>query len=360
LRASILLLLLGFLVLSACAQSAPSPAGKLLPPPDGEIYHAAYPDFGGWEDEVSAAKIADFEALTGKQIVWAYFSNNWWQPEPGIRFPVEHVRAIHEAGRVPFIRMMPRTEDPETGDMRLPDPHYSMQAIIDGEWDADLIQWAQAAKDTGIPLLVEFGTECNGNWFPWNAEWNGAESKTEYGDPGLYDGMERFRDAYRHIIDLFNAQGVENITWFFHVDAYNDPAVPWNVMAGYYPGDEYIDWIGVSVYGPQESGEGWWLFSDVLNDSWEEITAISPGGKPIAILEWGVIDYASVGPKDVWIVDAFETLLSGDYPEIKAISYWHENFDQTNLRLDSSPEAIAAYRKGVASPAFVVDPLFSR
>ena len=53
-----------------------------------------------------------------------------------------------------------------------------------------------------------------------------------------------------HIIDLFRALDVDNITWVFHIDAYNDPNTPWNQMAGYYPGDDYIDWIGVSAYGP--------------------------------------------------------------------------------------------------------------
>ncbi len=329
---------------------------KLPPPPAGKIYHAAYPDFGGWEDEVSGEKIADFEELAGRNITWAYFSNNWWQPDPGIHFPTERVREIYASGRLPFIRMMPRTEDPETGDMALPDPYYSMQSIIDGQWDEDLRQWAQDAKAVGLPLLVEFGTEVNGNWFPWNAEWNGADSTDEYGDPQLYDGMERFRDAYRHIIDICNQEGADNITWFFHVDAYNDPEEDWNVMAGYYPGDDYIDWIGVSVYGPQEPGEGWWLFSDVLSDSWDEIMDISAEGKPIAILEWGVIDYPEIGSKAEWIDDAFATLLSGDYPEIKAISYWHENFDETNLRIDSSPEALAAYRRGVAHRRFIAPP----
>ena len=42
-------------------------------------------------------------------------------------------------------------------------------------------------------------------------------------------------------------------------------------------------------------------------------------------------------------------------PRVKAAVYWHErwqNEDQTysNLHLNSSPEALAAYRKGVADP----------
>ncbi len=327
----------------------PPPSLKIQPPPDGHIYHAAYPDFGGWEDEVSTAKVGDYEDLVGKPLMWAMFSNNWWQSEPGIMFPSERVTALTDAGVVPYIRMMPRNEDEE-----LPDPDYSMQAFIDGNFDDDLKAWAQEAKATGIPLMVEFGTEVNGSWFPWNATWNGAGTTDEYGDPAVADGAERFRDAYRGIIDLFKAEGVANITWVFHADAYNDPEDSWNAMGDYYPGDDYIDWIGISVYGPQEPGEGWWTFEDVLTDSWEEIMAISDSGKPIAIMEWGVIDKPDIGNKAQWISDAFSLLgPDGDYPEIAAISYWHENFDETNLRLDSSPEALAAYRAGIASDVFV-------
>ena len=55
-------------------------------------------------------------------------------------------------------------------------------------------------------MLVEFGTEMNGFWFPWNGKWNGAGATTGYGDPALPDGPERFRDAYRHVHDVIASQ----------------------------------------------------------------------------------------------------------------------------------------------------------
>src|SRR5689334_866813 len=73
----------------------------LVPPPDGGIYHAAFPEFGGSEDVVSSGRIASFEALVGKPIAWAYFSNNWFG---GIRFPQAAVDQVRAAGRIPFIR----------------------------------------------------------------------------------------------------------------------------------------------------------------------------------------------------------------------------------------------------------------
>ncbi len=255
-------------------------ANKLKEPVLG-IYHAAFPDFGGTEDVVTSDRILNFENLVNKKLVWAYFSNNWYNH---IQFPATAVQTIHSAGKIPFIRMMPRTDFDVGG----PDPNYTMQKIIDGTFDTALTQWAIDAAKTNIPLLVEFGTEVNGNWFPWNGQYNGAGETTGYGDLNLPDGPERFRDAYRHIIDICNNNGANNITWFFHVDAYDMPDAEWNRIENYYPGDDYIDWLGVSVYGPQESNGDYQDFVEIMNDVYPTLTNLSD--KPIAILEFAVTE----------------------------------------------------------------------
>lgn len=254
---------------------------KLYPASDGSIYHAAFPDFGGTEDNVTSKRIRTFETLAQKKIVWAYFSNNWYDH---IKFPLSEVTTIHKDGKIPFIRLMPRSDFRQGG----PDPLYTMQKIIDGKFDKVLSKWAMDAKKTGIPLLVEFGTEVNGDWFSWNGSYNGGATTELYGDKGKADGPERFRDAYRHIIDLFRSHGVDNITWFFHVNASSDPKEPWNELSQYYPGDTYIDWLGVSVYGPQIQEENYRSFTQIMDQVYPELTNIS--NNPVAILEWGMTE----------------------------------------------------------------------
>ncbi len=262
-------------------------SGSKLEPPSSGIYHAAFPDFGGTEDQVSGDRITSFEDLAGKEIVWAYFSNNWYDDSgnPAIEFPSAAVSAIHDAGRVPFIRMMPRSNFDEGG----PDPVYTMAKIISGDFDDDLRQWAQDAAAAGIPLLVEFGTEVNGSWFPWNGLYNGGGTTDGYGDSSFPDGPERFRDAYRRIRDICDDEGAGNITWFFHVDAYGEPEEEWNSIENYYPGDDYVDWIGVSVYGPQERGEDYQEFSQIMADIYPRVAALS-SDKPLAVLEFAVTE----------------------------------------------------------------------
>lgn len=56
-----------------------------------------------------------------------------------------------------------------------------------------------------------------------------------------------------------------------------------------------------------------------------------------------------MGDKSKWIEDAFETILSGDYIDFKAISYWHETWKEENgaissLRIDSSEESLERFK----------------
>jgi len=259
---------------------------KILPPDSG-VYHCAFPDFGGTEDTVTSQRIRDFETLVDKELVWVPFSDQWLY---GIDFPAAQAALVWEEGCVPYIRMMAWSEcDYVEG---RPDSVYTLQRIIDGQFDEQLKKWAQDAKASAIPLMVCFGVEVNGWWFPWNGSWNGGDTTDGYGDPAEPDGPERFRDAYRHIVDLFNAEGADNITWVFHVDADGWPKESWNSMGSYYPGDDYVDWIGISVYGPQspsDAREYWETFTEIMDVCYSEFCAISTA-KPLAVLEFGVTE----------------------------------------------------------------------
>lgn len=74
-----------------------------------------------------------------------------------------------------------------------------------------------------------------------------------YGDPTWPDGPERIRDAFIHVIELFRDEDVRNVTWFMYAGShYTNPrhedSNPWLHPKYFYPGDEYIDWVGQSVY----------------------------------------------------------------------------------------------------------------
>jgi hypothetical protein len=334
-------------VLSSAPQAHSGAGPQLIPPPAGRIYHGAYPDFRDTEDFVTTRRVMEFERLAGKQIAWAYFSNNWGKQ---IRFPSGAVKRVAAAGSVPFIRLMARNGWRATG----PDPRYSLQRIVNGAFDDELIAWGRAAAKWGRPMLVEFGTEVNGSWFPWNGTWNGGARTTGFGDPAKADGPERFRAAYRHVRDMIEAGGARNLTWFFHVDDNSLPARPWNSLSAYYPGDRYVDWVGVSVYGPLTTDEPWAPgFARAMRRVYPRLASLS--GKPIALLEFG----ARQGSRKAgWFRQAFRAITSGRFPRLKAISVWSEAWQDgdgivSNLKIDSDRRTLRVYRQFARRSAFV-------
>jgi len=324
-----------FVIFTACSSgnSVNQKSGKKIAAPESGIYVGAFPDMGSTEDSVTFARLKAFENLTGQKPVWVYFSNNWFG---GIKFPLKEIQIINDFGSVPFIRLMPRSDFSDTKT----DPVYSLQKIIDGKFDKNLKTWALGAKKYGEPLMVEFGTEVNGNWFPWSGANNG-------------NNPEKFKDAYIHIIELFRNQKVNNITWVFHVNYESAPNEDWNSMSAYYPGDDYIDWIGMSIYGVQKTGDDWINISDIFDDAYKNLSAVSKN-KPLGIFEFGIIEHER---KYEWIKSFFDLLKSGKYDRIKGISYWHSRWDNedgsvSNMRLDSSPDALKVYKEAVSEKMF--------
>jgi len=257
---------------------------KILKPTADKKYFGSFPDFCGEEDCVTEARITHYENLINKTLAWAYFSNNWGDE---LLFPQEAVTTIINSNRVPFIRLMARSEFEEYRQ----DPIWKLTDIINGTHDTAITNWANAAKAVPANLLVEFGTEMNGFWFSWNGTYYGAGVTDQYGDNTYPDGPEIFRDAYRHIIDICDQAGADNLTWFFHFDVNNDPDEWWNDPTYYYPGDSYIDWLGVSTYGPFQEEENYddYLPEDLLEKAHSKFIELSTE-KPYAILEFGVTE----------------------------------------------------------------------
>ena len=321
--AYVLIILAGVAVARAGADGAPAAScGTLLPPRAG-AYLGAFPDFNRppmvTEDDVQAAKIDDFVFRAGHRLAWVYFTQSWYR---GLAFPRDRVLTIWRSGAVPYIAFLPHSGVfYGAGPLQeYPERRFTLQRIIDGGFDRSLRAWARAARETNIPLLLSFGAEVNDEWGPWSAKWNGAGETAGYGDPLYPDGAERFRDAYRHVVTLFRAEGATNVTWFFHADTY-PPHQWWNTLDWYYPGDAYVDWLGISDYGSLTASGPIVNFAAKLEASgvYPLLTGLSV--RPMAVVEMGVVD----GParvKPEWIRRAFAALRSGRYPRIRGAVWW--------------------------------------
>ena len=339
--------------------AAASPTcGKILPPSWGS-YLGAFTDFNTREtyneDHVTDSRITGFEQLAGHRLSWVYFSQQWYR---GLLFPRERVLTIWRHGAVPYIAFLPSSgvfygPGPKQHN---PEQRFTLQRIIDGVFDPQLRAWADGARSLGVPLLLSFGAEVNDEWGPWNARWNGADQTDGYGDPTYPDGAERYRDAFRHLVRLFWDEGATSVAFVFHVDSYR-PYHGWNTVEGYYPGDQYVDWLGISDYGTLDPRIPMSPFARKLDVSGVYRTLTELSRRPVAIVEMGTVERAA-GEKAAWIRGAFHALRSGRYPRVRAAVWWSMD-SGANTRIDSSPEALTEFRAGVAGTFFTARTRFA-
>ena len=256
--------------------------GQPITPPENGCYIGVFPGWGEFEDSVDATQLTDFENLSGKSVAFVPFSVFWGRNYVSLR----NLNEISSYGAIPLIRFMPWGEPYwEPGYQ----PEYDLQRIIDGEFDTFLFDWADEVKSYGKPVLITFGPEMNGNWFPWSGVFQGGGKTNHYGDPNKADGPEKYVDAFRHIVELFRNEGVNNALWYFQPNNESYPDKDWNSIENYYPGDEYIDWVGTSVYGAQYRDEPWVDFEEVMQPIYNELVSEFPN-KPLMLCEWGVME----------------------------------------------------------------------
>jgi beta-mannanase len=335
-------------VSSVAARDPNAPVEVLLP--ERGAYTGAFMDFGDAEDDVNIEMIEEFETMVGKHQAIIASSSYWGEQS----FPTRNLNVIWRHGAMPLVFWSP-WDRPYTQN-RGPDK-FSLKEIIAGKWDGYIDKWGDSAREFGKPMIVVFGVEMNGDWFPWSGWFYGADEWVGE-KPDVWEGPEHFKKAYRHVVDRVRARGAANVKWMFHTNNYSYPLDTWNFAPAYYPGSDYVDWLGMSVYGQQFKDEPNPDIPSLVDWPYKELCGLDPD-KPVMIAEWATGDFPFSADekgmlKPEWIKQALD-LFRTRYPRVKAAVYWHErwqNPDQTysNLRVNSSVESLKAYREGVAHP----------
>jgi hypothetical protein len=317
-------------------------------------YTGVYMDFRKGEDDVTLEAIEKFEKMVGKHQAIIGLENFWGEQQ----FPTKDVQIIANYGAVPLLYWSP-WDKPYTEGV-FPD-RFNLFNIIGGMWDAYIDKWADDAKDFDKPLLVAWGIEMNGTWFPWSGYYYGGEQKDFFNEPSDYLGPKIYKQAYRYVVDRVRAKGAHNIQWVFHVKNYSHPNAVWNRFAAYYPGSNYVDWLGLSVYVKPDKFMGWGSFHDVCNKAYQEICKIDPS-KPLMAAEWGVREFPTSVNKGEWLRKAFKDFKER-FPRIKASVYRHERRQDaiesySNLQVSSSPETLSDLREGMEDAYWIGKPRF--
>jgi beta-mannanase len=168
---------------------------------------------------------------------------------------------------------------------------------------------------------------------------------------------------YRRVITMLRAKGVDNA---INVVAYmgNEKWMAQSWWKDIYPGDEYVDWIGLDSYVSVEKGYyHFGDFGDLLNrrptgggTSWIDWATTAHPSKPIMIAEWGMYHRTSV---KVDKAAAFNTVLPElkAHPQIKAIVYFDTKSDDEgdrDISVDSTPASLTAFKALAANDLFKV------
>lgn len=230
------------------------------------------------------------------------------------------------------------------------EPDYSLPRIIDGAFDDYLRRYAQAIVQNGLPLAIRLDHEMNGTWYPWS-ETRADGSSINGNRPGDYVAM------WRHVHDIFEQEGAgELVIWVWapnRVDKLLPALRAPEHLASLYPGDDYVDWVGMSGYLRPPYGTDANTFDGTFAQTLGQLRALTD--KPILLAEVGASEID--GHKPEWVRSFFAGLASPENADIVGFSWFSlaittyvQGERATNdWRIDSRADSLAAFRDGLAS-----------
>lgn len=257
-------------------------------------------------DDPSVLK--SFSKSIGRDVDYAVWYETWSNGSFGSDARA-YLDSIDDQGLSAFITWEPYDPHGPTIDQ----PTYRLSRIINGSFNAYIDGWANGLKGYRKPVFLSFAHEMNGGWFPWGAGVNGNK-------PGEYI------DAWRHIHDRFASRGATNVRWIWNPNVVF-PDIPAS-LADVYPGNGYVDWFGMNGYNWGTSvfrescscRSSWETFDEVFAETYRQL--VNLGNKPIVIGETASSEEG--GKKRRWIKDAFLREIPGNYPRIRAVTWFNE------------------------------------
>ncbi len=174
---------------------------------------------------------------------------------------------------------------------------------------------------------MSFGHEMNGDWYPWGTQGTTAAD---------------FVHAWQHIHDIFNEVGATNVIWIWSPNVINP--VPSVQLKAYYPGDAYVDWIGMIGYYTL-TGED--TFKELYGPTMTEVGKFT--SKPYIISETA----SQAGQRRKADVD---NLFDGVATHDNVLGFvWFDMIKRADWRIEISPVALAEFKARASSSLFGFD-----
>jgi hypothetical protein len=245
-----------------------------------------------------------------------------------IHFDVGQLDAIAAAGMTPMVTLEPWTLTGHRGQADQRD--YRLTSITAGKHDHSLKRLAAIIAAYHRPLYLRFAHEMNGTWYPWAA---GVNDNTP----------DDYVTAWRYVHTLFSAAGVTQVQWVWSPNALlgSQTAATYRQL---YPGDSWVDDIGLTAYGQGSSA------TRTIGPSLRAISSVS--GKPVILSETG-----AAGPEKARWIQSFGPYLAR-HPRIVGFVWYNTTPETTgatgDYRFDSNYTTVQAFtsalrRSGVRS-----------
>jgi beta-mannanase len=170
----------------------------------------------------------------------------------------------------------------------------------------------------------------NGNWYVWGGSKNSEHSAG-------------FVKCWQRVHRIFADEGASNVSWVWSPNWGSSTPESWNQIADYYPGDKYVDWVGMSGYN---------LHRETPATLFDTIYTMYSARKPIMITEVGSVDRGGRTKGD-WITTFADWV--DQRPGVGAVTWFdtdtHPGYAE-KWRIDTDAESLAAYRAMAISARF--------
>lgn len=254
-------------------------------------------------------------------------------------FPAQELERLYSQGK--YTELTLQISNHYNSDLFGKNPNFD---VYDGLMDDKIRQFARGAKKFGKPFLFRLNNEMNSDW-------------VNYSGVAALSDPEIFRSNWIRIYDIFKQEGVNNAIWIFNPNNEDCPPCHWNSYLAYYPGDEYVDMIGMTGYNTGT------YYYEVFNETWRTFDEINllQYEKLMARFEdfpFIITEFASSsvgGDKEKWIEDMFESIKK--YPNIKMALWWssrdYDFRDETYTKvarpyfLDETEGTLNAFKEGM-------------
>jgi hypothetical protein len=348
----LLVLTCGALGLAACTASADErPAACVVRPavsvvPDDGVLFGVNLDWG-------AQTLADYASLLERQPAVAVS----FADVPLTSSGRENVLAAAEQVRANGGTLLLTLEVPEG------------LAAVDEAVAADVAGLAATVNAAGVPVIIRFAHEMNGSWYAWGQQpvayveaYRRIAAAVHASAPGsAMMWAPNSAEGYPFVGGAFAAQ--PGTPHFAGLDTDGDGTLTLadDPYAPYYPGDDAVDWVGMSLYhwgsaypwGENEMPEPG-KFAAQLTGTYSGTagdetaapdfyqTYAVDHGKPLAIPETAALVVprgdaaAELAIKQAWWRQVFSPETASRFPELKMINWfeWHKHEPEVNAAVD--------------------------